>query len=167
MVQPTGTATATTFLEMPLERNPYPVSWCNFCTVSSKLRLVLNISFRITSNGLVNAAPKTPAVADLRAERQSKSDRQDNEDGSGLGKCCSIQSLTTIAVQYFGTKREGTNVISFVKALRSPPRSTSNQFSAHQPQPRTRFENAGTCPMPQPTQSVVLVNVANRCGRIW
>ena len=52
--------TPTMFLEIPLHKKLYPNSLYNERIASIKLRLVLNISFRITSSGLVNAAPATP-----------------------------------------------------------------------------------------------------------
>ena len=48
------------FLEIPLHKKLYPNSLYNERIASIKLRLVLNISFRITSSGFVNAAPATP-----------------------------------------------------------------------------------------------------------
>ena len=63
MVQPTGIATATKFLPIPRVRKEYPNSRCNDRTVSTSDWLVLNISFRMTSSGLVKAAPAMPAAA--------------------------------------------------------------------------------------------------------
>eukprot|EP00980_Cylindrotheca_fusiformis_P025165 scaffold13207_cov143-Cylindrotheca_fusiformis.AAC.18 len=73
IVLATGTATATIFLPSPRATNLYPFSRYSNLTVSENDLLVLNISFRITSSGLVNAAPATPAVADFAADRQRRS----------------------------------------------------------------------------------------------
>ena len=55
IVDATGIDTATMFLDIPLYKNAYPSSLCKDLIASNKLKFVLNISFRMTSNGFVNA----------------------------------------------------------------------------------------------------------------
>ena len=55
-------------------------------------------SLRITSQGLVKAAPATPEITDLIELRMTLS-----LSVSAAGRFSSRKSLTTIAVTYFGT----------------------------------------------------------------
>mmetsp|Transcript_20446 Transcript_20446/g.31029 ORF Transcript_20446/g.31029 Transcript_20446/m.31029 type:complete len:104 (+) Transcript_20446:109-420(+) len=96
IVLATGMLTATKFLPMPLVQKFHPISPRNFATVSIKLRFVLNISFRITSTGLVSIAPAIPAVADLHADLimvlrlYSSGDDDDDEDSLIFGNTSSM-----------------------------------------------------------------------------
>lgn len=104
IVHPTGNATAIIFFPNPRDTNPNPISWYSCRTVTRSPWWVLNCSFRITSRGFVNAAPATPAVADLIADLVSRSVSYVGDDSSAGGKTdVSIKSFTAIAVQYFGT----------------------------------------------------------------
>mmetsp|Transcript_25354 Transcript_25354/g.38438 ORF Transcript_25354/g.38438 Transcript_25354/m.38438 type:complete len:239 (+) Transcript_25354:133-849(+) len=103
IVQPTGIATAIMFLPTPRVKKALPSVLHKFFTVSKRGWFVLNISLRMTSSGLVSAAPATPAHALLVADLQSRSESAVGELGSTAGKTFSIQSFTSTAVQYFGT----------------------------------------------------------------
>ena len=74
-------------------------------TVWPKLSSNLNISFLITSNGLVSAAPATPAATDLAAERFNTCVRCSvvPSGAEGGGKRDATQSFTQMAHTYFGT----------------------------------------------------------------
>merc|ERR1711957_472427 len=97
-------ATAIMFFVIPRVMKLKPVSLINLRIVLGRDSFVLNISFRIASSGLVNAAPAIPAVALLAADRHNRSRSYVGEDGSSIcGSRTSIKSFISIAVQYLGT----------------------------------------------------------------
>jgi hypothetical protein len=67
MVHATGIATANMFLPNPRDKKPQPVCIRNCRTVSVKPKLVLNISFLMTSSGFCYRN-KMKGVLDMRVD---------------------------------------------------------------------------------------------------
>ena len=105
IVMPIGAATATRLRCIPRQQKAQPSVRSSRFTVCPKLSSNLNISFRITSSGLVSAAPATPAATDLAAEfRNTSCLCADVPFGAlGWGRLAATQSLTQMAHTYFGT----------------------------------------------------------------
>ena len=105
IVMPMGAATATRLRCMPRQQKAMPSVRRSRATVWPKLSSNLNISLRMTSSGLVSAAPATPAETDLIAEFVSTSllCAWDPGDSFGGGSAAANQSFTQIAHTYLGT----------------------------------------------------------------
>mmetsp|Transcript_30437 Transcript_30437/g.98336 ORF Transcript_30437/g.98336 Transcript_30437/m.98336 type:complete len:216 (+) Transcript_30437:860-1507(+) len=105
MVMPIGAATATKLRPIPRYTKDSPSRRSSRRAVARVDSSVLNISFRMTSSGLVSAAPATPAATLLIADKRSTCDRWPGSPGAavGLGSRSCIASFTQMAVTYLGT----------------------------------------------------------------